>query len=422
MTTPVLERRPDRIDLQTVLCSELKGSFDFFFDFTNLDPSSPGFGLMADSSANRQVASIAALGFSLTAWVIGAARGYISRERACEITLQTLQTLLHRASQHRGFFAHFLHMQSGHRYRKSEFSTIDTALALNGVITAAAYFKDPSISELARRLLDRVDWAWLVFEREGKTLFRMAYNPDEGGDYVTDAPGFIYQWDMAAEQKMMYLQAANSLPAETARRLYAGFSRDLGFFEGRPIIVNPGGTLFCYQFAEAWLDTQRYLDPDGIDWFQNTRLAALADRAFCMEQSAAFKTYHANSWGCSTGDGPTGYDVAGSTPSLFPPQPNGTVSIYGAVSCLPFIPEQVIDMILYLRQHHPRTWGDYGFFDSYNLACDPPWYSTTLYGIDKGCSMVMIENYLSRLVWETYTNSPYIQKGLSVLGFKKQEE
>ena len=234
---------------------------------------------MADSSANRQVASIAAVGFSLTAWVIGAARGYIPYDRAAEITRQTLLTLAYQASHHRGFFAHFLFMQTGRRYRKSEYSTIDTALALNGVITAAAYFKDPEISRLAQHLLERVEWSWLVFERDGKTLFRMAYNPDRGGDYVLGEPGFIYQWHMAAEQKMMYLQAANSLSPETARRLYAGFARDTGYFEGQPIIINPAGNLFCYQFAEAWLDTQEYLDPDGIDWFNNTRLAALAAAA-----------------------------------------------------------------------------------------------------------------------------------------------
>ena len=31
--------------------------------------------------------------------------------------------------------------------------------------------------------------------------------------------------------------------------------------------------------------------------------------------------------------------------------------------------------------------------------------------------MIMIENHLSRLVWEVYTNSPYIQSALQILGF-----
>jgi hypothetical protein len=122
----------------------------------------------------------------------------------------------------------------------------------------------------------------------------------------------------------------------------------------------------------------------------------------------------------SAGDGPWGYEVAGSLPCLGKPYHTGTVSIYGALSCLPFIPDLTLEMVQYLYQHHPQTWGKYGFFDSYNLDVDQPWYSHSIYGIDKGCSMIMIENHLSRLVWETYTNSPIIQKALAILGFIKR--
>ncbi len=408
------------MDIQNLLENELKGSFNFFRHFTNLNPASNGFGLTVDSTKTPHIASIASVGFTLSAWVIAVERGYMTRQEALDITRQTLHTLLHHASHHRGFFAHFLDMESGARIKKCEFSTIDTALCLNGVITAAAYFHDPEISELSQQLLDRVDWNFIIFEKDDKTLFRMAYNPDKGGDYVTGEPGYIYQWHMAAEQKMMYLQAAAQIEPTIAQKLYQGFSRDLGDYEGQKIIVNPGGNLFAYQFSEAWLDTENYLDPNGVDWFNNTRLATLANRSFCLEHANKFKTYHVNSWGASAGDSPWGYDVSGATPSLHPPTPNGTVSIYSALSSLPFAPELTIDMVQYLYQNHPHTWGPYGFFDSYNLDVSPPWYSQSLYGIDKGCSMIMIENYLSRLIWETYTNSPTIQKSLGVLGFTRR--
>lgn len=408
------------MDIQNLLLRELKGSVDFFLNFTNLKPDSPGYGLTVDSTKDSVSASIASVGFALTAWVIAAERGYLSRQQAQAITHKTLHTLLHRVSHQRGFFAHFVNMETGARIGKCEYSTIDTALCLNGVITAAAYFREAAIEQLAGQLLERVDWPFITFEKDGLTLFRMAYNPDQGGDYVADEPGYIHQWDMAAEQKMMYLQAAGYIDPATARKLYQGFSRDVGMYAGQSILINPGGNLFAYQFSEAWLDTARYLDPDGVDWFNNTRLATLANRSFCIEQSKNFKTYHANSWGSSCGDSPWGYDVSGAPPALHDPEPNGTVSIYGALSSLPFTPEETLAMMTYLHQHHPQTWGPYGFFDSYNLDASPPWYSQALYGIDKGCSMLMIENYLSGLVWETYTNSPVIQKALATLGFTKR--
>ncbi len=400
-----------------ILEQELKGSFDFFKDYTNLATGSPGFGLTVDNSNEPGIASIAAVGFSLTAWVIGAERGYLPRPDALAIVRGTLRTLLERVSHQRGFFAHFLDQATGERLKSCEYSTIDTALCLNGVITVAAYFHDAEVDALARAILDRVEWGFLVFERADHTLFRMAYNPDRGGDYVTGEPGFISQWDMAAEQKMMYLQAATRLDPTLARRLYAGFARDTAFYQGEPIIHNPGGNLFAYQFSEAWLDVGRYLDPDGVDWFKNTRLATLANRDYCIAQSGAFKTYHAESWGISCGDSPWGYDVSGAPPAHEQPQPNGTVSIYGALSSLPYTPDETLAMIRHLRRDQPQTWGRYGFFDSYNLAVTPAWYSRALYGIDKGCSMLMIENYLTGLVWETYTQSAPIQQALSILGF-----
>jgi hypothetical protein len=288
------------------------------------------------------------------------------------------------------------------------------------VITAEAYFQDGEITDLSRQLLQRVDWKHFIFEKNQTTLFRMAYNPDVKGDYVNGKPGFISQWDMAAEQKMMYLQAAPYLDPDLARKLYHGFSRDTGVYDGQKIIINPGGNLFAYQFSEAWLDTARYLDPDGIDWFNNSRLASLANRSFCIDHSHIFKTFHDRSWGASCGDGPHGYEVSGSTPSIMKPRTNGTVSIHSALSCLPFIPDHTKELILCIYENYPQTWGRYGFYESYNLDVTPPWYSRAHYGIDKGCSMIMLENYSSGLIWNIYTNSPFIQKALSVLGFHRR--
>lgn len=410
------------MNTSALLHRELQGSIEFFLRHTNLDPHSQGFGLTVDSTKKPALASIAASGFALTAWVIASERGLLPRPRALEITRQTLHTLLHHASHQRGFFAHFLHMDSAQRWGKCEYSTIDTALCLNGVITAAAYFQDNEINELAQQLLERVDWNYIIFEEDGQALFHMAYNPDKGGDYVHGQAGFISRWDMAAEQKMMYLQAAAQIEPSLARRLYNGFRRDIGRFDGRDIIINPGGTLFVHHFSEAWLDVAKYLDPNGVDWFENTRLASLANRQFCIDHSQRYKTYHTRSWGLSAGDSPWGYEVAGSAPSLHEPHHTGTVSIYSALSCLPFLPEETLEMMEYLYSEHPQTWGEYGFFDSYNLSIDPPWYSQSLYGIDKGCSLLMIENYLSGLVWDVYTNSATIQKALNALNFTKRAE
>jgi hypothetical protein len=403
-----------------ILQDEIKGSFDFFYDNTNFDRSSKGYGLTVDSTRNPLLASIASTGYALTAWVIAAEHGYLSYQLAKEIVRGTLTTLYCSVSHFHGFFAHFLHMDSGERYKKCEFSTIDTAICMNGVITAAAYFRDAQIQEMANILLERVDWQHIVFEKGEQALFHMSYNPDRGGDYVEDQPGFISAWDMSAEQKMMYFQAANHVDPHLAKRLYLGFSRDIAVFDGEPIIISPNGALYIYQCSEAWLDTRAYLDPNGVDWFDNARRVTLANRSFCLYHAGAYRTYHSASWGLSSGDSPSGYSVFGGAPCCGKPWHNGTVSIWGALASLPFLPDLTMEMVAYLLKCHPQTWGPYGFYDAYNLDVSPPWYSHTLYGIDKGCSMIMIENYLSGLVWDVYTSSPYIQNALDVLGWTKR--
>jgi hypothetical protein len=188
------------------------------------------------------------------------------------------------------------------------------------------------------------------------------------------------------------------------------------------LIVNPDGNLFAYLYSEAWLDVRTYVDPDGIDWFNNTRLAVQANRAFCISFSHLYRTYHADSWGLSAGDSPTGYYVSGAEPCLRPARHNGTVCIYAGLAALPFAPDEAKAMVLYLYHTHPRTWGRYGFYDAYNLDVSPAWYSHAVYGIDKGISMIMLENYLTGLVWDTYTLSPDIQRALAVLGFRRRAE
>ncbi len=70
------------MDLSDLLRQEREGSIRFFLDHTNLDPRSPGFGLTVDSTKDPRLASIAATGFALTAWVIAARHGLLPQKQA----------------------------------------------------------------------------------------------------------------------------------------------------------------------------------------------------------------------------------------------------------------------------------------------------------------------------------------------------
>src|SRR6266536_3747039 len=91
--------------------------------------------LVPDRAPTPSFSSIAAVGFGLTAYGIGAERGYVTRAQAAERTLATLRSLLANSeATHNGFYYHFLDMHTGRRFEKVELSTIDSALLFAGAL------------------------------------------------------------------------------------------------------------------------------------------------------------------------------------------------------------------------------------------------------------------------------------------------
>src|SRR5882757_9714276 len=118
-------------------------TFDFFWQTTN-----PRNGLTPDRWPSKSFSSVAAVGFALTAYPIGVERGWVSRDAARERVLTTLRFFWNApqgadgsgVTGYRGFFYHFLDMETGRRFGKVELSTIDTALLLGGALTCRQYF------------------------------------------------------------------------------------------------------------------------------------------------------------------------------------------------------------------------------------------------------------------------------------------
>ena len=144
-----------------LLKQEARRCFNFLWDYANRDPKSLGYGLIIDSTAKPEVASIASVGFGLSAIPIGVERGWIAYNQGYERAYGTLKTLMNNADHFKGFYAHFVDIKSGKRHNNCEYSTIDTAILVNGAITCGEYFGG-SIKELAEEIYKRVDWNFIV--------------------------------------------------------------------------------------------------------------------------------------------------------------------------------------------------------------------------------------------------------------------
>ena len=114
--------------------------FQFFVGPGKYRSQKPRYGLILDSTDKAGVASIASVGFGLSAIPIGIERGWIGYGQGFERALGTLRTLIKSVDNYRGFYAHFVDMKTGKRYRRCEYSTIDTAILINGAITSGEYF------------------------------------------------------------------------------------------------------------------------------------------------------------------------------------------------------------------------------------------------------------------------------------------
>lgn len=392
---------------EKLLKKELKGDFLFFIKEANINKKSKGYGLIRDKSKLApEIASIASVGYGLASLVIGVERKWISYPEAYERAKGTLDTLLHNLETTNGFFYHFINMETAKREWKSEVSIIDTGILICGTILVGEYFKG-EIKRKASKLYKNVNWQWYL--DKSCNQFYMGYQPETG---------FFGHWDMYAEQLMLYVLGVASPTFPVNINTYQDFQKPKENF-----IYTYCGTLFTYQYSHAWIDFRNRKDLDGIDWFENSIQATLANRKYCIENRTKYKTFGENSWGLTPCVGPKGYCGGfGATPAFSKLEENdGTISPSGAAGSIVFTPKLSIKALEYYYNHFPKLWCHYGFKDAYNLENKKAWYAKECIGIDKGISMLMIENYLSGLIWKYFMKNEYVTKGLDKLNIKQKE-
>ena len=173
--------------------------------------SNPHKGLVADKTQPGSPSSIAATGMGLSVFVVAVERGILSRAEVVERILTLLRFLeaSHQrpepnATGYKGFYYHFLDMQTGLRAEQCELSTIDTAILMAGILSAAGYFtaassKEIELRKLAEILYRRVDWQWAL---DKGRRFPTVGNPNQGffrtaGTRVTAKPSSFMRlpWD-----------------------------------------------------------------------------------------------------------------------------------------------------------------------------------------------------------------------------------
>ena len=439
-----IQPAPARISNEQFLDDLQERTFRFFWETAN-----PVNGLVPDRYPTPSFSSIAAVGFALTAYPIGIERGYVDREAGRQRVLTTLR-FLRAAPQgpqargmtgHKGFFYHFLDMETGARFAETELSTVDTALVLGGVLFCQSYFtgahpEEVEIRALAEEIHARVDWRWAMARPPSIAL---GWSP-EGG--------FLpYDWRGYSEAMLVYLLALGSPTHAVDAGAWAAWTRgydgDWGTSLGQEHLRF--APHFGHQYSHTWVDFRGiqddYMRLRGIDYFENSRRATYAQRTYAMANPLGWEGYGENIWGLTACDGPANVELghAGEQRMFrtyvargMGENDDGTLAPTAAAASIPFAPEIAIPAVREMhRRYGEHIYATYGFLDAFNPSFDfdvqPQhgrvipgfgWVAGDYLGIDQGPILAMIENHRSGLVWRVMRQNPHLRRGLERAGFE----
>jgi hypothetical protein len=406
-------------------------AFDYFLKHCN-----PTNGLVADTSRVGAPASIAVVGFALSCYPVAVERGWMAHAQAAARTLATLrffwssqQSEAGDATGYKGFYYHFLDMQSGRRAWQSELSLIDSTLLLAGMLTASVYFSadtpvEGEIRELAEALYRRVDWQWA---QGGGATVRQGWKADSGF--------FHYGWEGYSEATILYVLGLASPTHPLSPACYGAWTATYQWENIYDWEFLYAGPLFIHQFSHAWIDfngiQDEFMREKGSDYFQNSCRATYVQREFAQRNPHEFKGYGADCWGISANEGPGfktltvdhterrffGYAARG-----IPYGPDdGTIAPCATLASLPFAPQIVLPVLRALCARYPQITQASRLPGGFNptLPGDGPqgWVSEGHFGLDQGVIVLMIENYRSQLIWRLMRRCPYIVTGLRGAGF-----
>jgi hypothetical protein len=391
-----------------------QANFDYFWYAAN-----PANGLVPDRSATGSACSIAAVGFGLTAIGIGIDHGWISRTQGVARVLTTLNTFLQGPQGpntsgtigYKGWFYHFLDMNTAMRAPNSELSSIDTTLLLSGILYAKQYFNstnsdETSIRTMADAIFNRVDWNWMA---QGTNAVSMGWFPS--GSFIAG------NWIGYDEGMILYLLglgiATNPLPASAWTQWTSGYT--WATYYGESFVPFP--PLFGHEYSHCWVDFRHiadsYMNSHSSTYFENSRRATLAQMAYCIANPLNRVGYSSNVWGLTACDGPFGYNAHGAPPAL---NDDGTIAPTAPGGAMAFTPEYSLPALRYFYSHfRTHIWTANGFRDAFNLS--QQWYGSDELGIDQGPIVIMIENYRTQRPWRLFMQNAEIQRGLQQAGF-----
>ncbi len=386
-------------------------TFKYFWDFGH-----PVSGLARERNSSNETVTTGGSGFGVMAILVGIERGFITRAEGVE-RLQTMVEFLGNADRFHGAWSHWLNGTTG---KALPFSTkdnggdlVETSFMAAGLLAARQYLNPSDSEENAligkiNTLWNSIEWDW--YTRGGQNVLYWHWSPNYGWDMNMKIQGYN-------EALITYIMAASSTTHPVSADVYhQGWAKNGSIKNGKefygiklPLGYDYGGPLFFAHYSFLGIDPSNLSDQYGNYWEQN-RNHTLINREYCIQNPKNYVGYSSDCWGLTASDNHDGYSAQSPTNDL------GVITPTAAISSIPFTPDESMQALrFFYYQLGDKLWGDYGFYDAFNVT--ESWTAGSFLAIDQGPIVVMIENYRTGLIWDLLMSCPEVQAGLTKLGF-----
>jgi len=387
-------------------------TFKYFYDFAE-----PISGMARERNSSGNLVTSGGSGFGIMALIVGMERNFITRTEGLA-RMDKILDFLETADRFHGAWSHWIDGTTGNVI---PFSTndnggdlVETAFLVEGLITFRQYLDSGVAEESAlinriNTLWEAVEWDW--YRQNNQQVLYWHWSPDKAWVMNNQVKGWnecLITYVLAASApegnnipKSVYTNGWASHGGMANGNSYYGFQLPLGSAYGGP--------LFFTHYSFLGLNPSNLGDTYADYWTQHVN-HTLINHAYCVDNPRNFVGYSDECWGLTASDNQSGYSAHSPTNDL------GVITPTAALSSFPYTPvESMKALKFFYYTLGDRTWGEYGFYDAFNVTEN--WYATSYLAIDQGPIVVMIENYRTGLLWNLFMSAPEVQNGLAELDF-----
>ncbi len=402
-------------DFPTITDEELltlvqQQTFKYFYDFAH-----PASGLARERNTSGNTVTSGGSGFGIMALIVGMERNFITRNQGVN-QMKKIVSFLETADRFHGAWSHWIDGNTG---KVIPFSTkdnggdlVETSFLVQGLLTFRQYLEptDTVGNNLINRitnLWETVEWDW--YRKNNSNVLYWHWSPNYNWDMNFALSGYF-------EEQITYVLAAASPTHSIPKEVYSnGYGKNGAIVKNNmyyniKLPLESPAPLFWVQYSYLGLDPH-FSDEYANYWEQNVN-ATLINRAYCIANPKKYIGYSEDCWGLTSSDNQDGYNAHSPGNDL------GVITPTAALSSFPYTPvESMKAMKFFYYTVGDRMWGQYGFYDAFNLT--EGWTANSYLAIDQGPIIVMLENHRTGLLWDLFMSAPEVDDAFTKLNFTK---